>query len=200
MKKQKQGLFFAALMVVGLPNAFAQLEIGGDLLESCSRIEGHRNSGNYAEARDAARLCLEGLEQELEGEIGQYFLMEVAGWRRTSFEQNKVMGFSNTSARYQKNGMSVTVSLTGGAGGAFGLGALGGFASLAILQSGRQVRVAGLPAVINPDGSVMVPLEDGSFLSFESSDFNDADSALSGMGDLVDAFPVADINRTLVEG
>jgi len=43
-------------------------------------------------------------------------------------------------------------------------------------------------------------LEDGSFLSFESSDFDDADSALSGMGDLVDAFPVADINRTLVEG
>ena len=200
MNKKKQGLFLAALIAISMPDAFAQLEVGGDLLDNCSRIEGLRNAGNYAEARDAARLCLEGLEQELEGEIGQYFLMEVAGWTRTSFEQNTAMGFSNTSARYEKDGMSVTVSLTGGVGGGFGLGALGGLASLGILQSGRQVRVAGLPAVINPDGTVMVPLEDGSFLSFESSDFNDADSALSGMGDLVDAFPVADINRTLLEG
>ena len=200
MNKKKQGFFLAALIAISMPNAFAQLEVGGDFLDNCSKIEGLRNAGNYAEARDAARLCLEGLEQELEGEIGQYFLMEVAGWTRMSFEQNTAMGFSNTSARYEKDGMSVTVSLTGGVAGGFGLGALGGLASLGVLQSGRQVRVAGLPAVINPDGTVMVPLEDGSFLSFESSDFNDADSALSGMGDLVDTFPVADINRTLLEG
>ena len=200
MNKRKQGLLLAALIAIGMSNAFAQLEVGGDLLDSCSRIDGLRNAGNYAEARDAARFCLEGLEQELEGEIGQYFLMEVAGWRRTSFEQNTAMGFSNTSARYEKDGISVTVSLTGGVGGGFGLGALGGLANLGILQSGRQVRVAGLPAVVNADGTVMVPLEDGSFLTFESPAFNDADSALSGMGDLVDAFPVADINRTLLEG
>ncbi len=199
MHKKIQELFFsAAILVVGIPAAFAQLEIGGDMLSNCSRIEGLRSTGNYAEARDAARLCLEGLEQELEGEIGRYFLMEVAGWTRVNFEQSSALGFSNTSARYQKDGNTVTVSLMGGA--AAGFGALGGLAQIGLLQSGRQVRVAGLPAIVNPNGDIMVPLEDGSILNFNSPSFNDADSSLSGMGDLVNAFPVADINRTLSEG
>ena len=62
------------------------------------------------------------------------------------------------------------------------------------------MRVADLPAIVDPNGDIMVPLEDGSILNFNSPSFNDADSSLSGMGDLVNAFPVADINRTLSEG
>jgi hypothetical protein len=92
--------------------------------------------------------------------------------------------------------------LTRGAGGGdavtAGFGALlGGFARAGVLQSGRSVKVRGLPASVQEDGTVMVTLEDGSFLSFMSSSFSDAESALSGMGDLINAFPVADINKTL---
>lgn len=189
-----------ALPMTFLPAAFAQLEVGGDLLDNCSKIDDLQKAENYSEARGAARLCLEGLDQKLEGEVGEHFLMEVAGWKRTSFEQNKAMGFSTTTARYVKDGITANVTLTGGAGGGSGFGALSSIATMGMLQSGRQVRVAGLPAAVNPDGTIMVTLEDGSFLNFESPDFNDADSALAGIGSLVNEFPVADINRTLVEG
>lgn len=88
----------------------------------------------------------------------------------------------------------------GGAGGG-GLGELGGLfggiAQSAILQNGQQVTVAGLKSSVQPDGTITVPLEDGSILTFESYDLDDADSALAGMGDLVDNFPVADINTAL---
>ena len=200
MKKIKSTLFTGATLLIVLPAAFAQLEVGGDMLDNCSRIDDLQKAGNFSEARGAARLCLEGLEQQLEGEVGEYFLMEVAGWKRTSFEQNKAMGFSNTSATYKKDGKSATVSLTGGMGGGSGLGALVGFATKGLLSSGRQLRVAELPAAVNPDGTIIVTLEDGSILNFESPDFGDADAALAGIGSLVDAFPVGDINEALVKG
>jgi len=200
MQNTKSTLFAATTLMIVLPTAFAQLEVGGDMLDNCSRIDDLQKAGNFSEARGAARLCLEGLEQQLEGEVGEYFLMDVAGWKRTSFERSKAMGFSNTSARYEKDGNSATVSLTGGVGGASGLGALAGFATSGLLSSGRQLRVAGLPAAVNPDGTILVTLEDGSILNFESPDFDDADAALAGIGPLVDAFPVADINKALVEG
>lgn len=199
MKKTKGVLFGVAVLTV-LPIASAQLEVGGDMLNNCSRIDDLRKAGKFSEARGAARLCLEGLDQKLEGEVGEHFLMEVAGWKRTSFEQNKALGFSTTTARYQKDGKSATVSLTGGASGESGLGALSRLASMGMMQSGRQVRVAGLPAVVNPDGTILVTLEDGSSLNFKSPNFNEADAALAGIGPLVNAFPVADINKTLVEG
>lgn len=183
-----------------LPAALAQLEVGGDLLGNCSKIDALQKAGNFSEARNAARLCLEGLDQKLEGEVGQYFLNDVAGWKRTSFEQNKAMGFATTTARYEKDGKSANVTLTGGAGSGSSFGALSSIATMGMLQSGRQVRVAGLPAAVNPDGTIMVPLEDGSFLNFDSPDFSDADAALAGIGSLVNAFPVADINKTLVAG
>jgi hypothetical protein len=61
----------------------------------------------------------------------------------------------------------------------------------------KQVKVAGLPATVLPNGQVMVSFEDGTMLNFESSDFTTADAALSGMGDLVDEFPVAEISQAL---
>jgi hypothetical protein len=203
MKKTLTGLTTAVLLSMTLPPAHAQLEVGGDLLDNCSRIDELQKNGKYSEARNLARLCLEGLDQKLEGEVGEYFLEDVAGWKRTRLEQNKTMGLSITTARYEKGGVSADVSLTGGAGSGAGLGALGGFGGLAamgMLQSGRQVRVGGLPAAVNPDGTILVTLEDGSFLSFKSRNYNDADSALEGIGPLVNEFPVADINRTLVKG
>lgn len=180
--------------------ASAQLEVAGDMLDNCSKIEGLREEEKLADARDAARLCLEGLEQELEGQVGQHFLDEVAGWTRTSFEQSKAMGFATTTARYRKDGKTVTVTLMGGAGGGSGLGALSSLAAMGMMQGGKQVRVAGLAATVGPDGTISVTLEDGSFLSFKCPDFDDADSALAGMGELVDQFPVAEINTTLKEG
>lgn len=191
----------AAVAAAGLCGAaHAQLEVSGDLLSNCAQIENLRKAGNQNEALNSARLCLQGLEQELTGEIGQFFPQDVAGWRRTSFEESSAMGFTNISSTYEKGDNSATVSLTREAGGGGGLGLgglLGGLARAGLAQSGRQVRVAGLSASVQPDGTISVSLEDGSFLTFMSPQFDDADAALEGIGDLVNGFPVADINRTL---
>lgn len=192
--------------VLAAPCAMAQLEVGGDLLDNCGDIDALQSAGNFSQARDKARLCLEGIEQQLVGEVGQFFQAQVGAWTRTSFEESNVLGFTNISATYEKAGASVDVALTGtsgggGAGGAGGLGAfgglLGGLAQNAILQSGQQVTVAGLPSSVQPDGTITVPLQDGSLLVFSSSDFSSADAALAGMGDLVNDFPVAQINAAL---
>jgi hypothetical protein len=203
MSKKAFGVLVALLTVTSANKVLAQLEVGGDLLDNCAEIDALQNAGNFTEARDKARLCLEGLEQQLVGEIGQFFLEQIGDWTRTSFEQNQVMGFTNITAVYEKDDIAVDVSLTGQAGGGGGgaLGGLGGIfggiAQSAILQSGQQVTVAGLPSSVTPDGVLNVPLEDGSILTFMSSDLDTADAALAGMGDLVNDFPVADINAAL---
>lgn len=203
MSKKAFGVLVALLTVTSANKVLAQLEVGGDLLDNCAEIDALQNAGNFTEARDKARLCLEGLEQQLVGEIGQFFLEQIGDWTRTSFEQNQVMGFTNITAVYEKDDIAVDVSLTGQAGGGGGgaLGGLGGIfggiAQSAILQGGQQVTVAGLPSSVTPDGVLNVPLEDGSILTFMSSDLDTADAALAGMGDLVNDFPVADINAAL---
>lgn len=201
MPKKTHALLAGILAAAALPAARAQLEIGGSLLDNCAKIDALQKAGNLTEARDKANLCLQGIEQKLQGQVGQLFHTDIAGWKRTSFDQNIVMGFANVSANYRKKDTEVSVSLTRGAGGdsvGAGIGKLlGGFARAGILQSGRSVRVGGLPATVQQDGTVMVALDDGAFLSFMSSSFSDADSALAGMGDLINAFPVADINKTL---
>ena len=205
MSATRMAVMMGAWLAVGAPSAFAQLEVGGDLLDNCAEIDPLQNAGNFSEARDKARLCLEGLEQELTSEVGQYFLPQIGDWTRTSFEQNQVMGLTNITAEYEKGDVTVTVTLTGAAGGGAGAGGLGGLGGLfggvvqsALLQSGQQVTVAGIPSTVQPDGNLVVPLEDGSLLTFMSPDLNSADDALSGMGDLVNDFPVAEINAALL--
>ena len=97
-----------------------------------------------------------------------------------------------------KSTFEFILPMTLSGGGLGGLGGLfGGIAQSAILQGGQQVTVAGLPSSVTPDGVLNVPLEDGSILSFTSSDFDSADAALSGFGDLVNDYPVAEINAAL---
>lgn len=184
----------------------AQLQVGGDLLDNCANVDDLVAANNFSDARDVARLCLEGIEQELVGEISAFFLPQIGNWTQTELTENNVMGFNNITAVYENANIQVNVALTGqaggGSGGALGGlgglgGLLGGIASSAVLQSGQQVTVAGLPASISPEGQLMVPLEDGSFLTFDSPDLNSADAAISGMGDLINDFPVADINAAL---
>jgi hypothetical protein len=188
----------ACVLLAASPAAMAQLEVGGSALDNCSQIDALRKAGNFTEARDKAQICLEALEQEVTGSVGKLFAADVAGWKRTSIEQNAAMGFTNVSATYAKGDATATVDLTGTGSGGGGLGGLlGGFARAGLAGSGQQVRVAGLPASVQSDGTIMVTLEDGSFLSFSSSKFNSQESALAGLGDLVNAFPVAEINKAL---
>ncbi len=181
------------------PAAFAQLELGGNLTDNCAQIDALQRAGKLTEAREKASLCLQGIEQALQGRVGAHFRTEIAGWKRTSYDETMAMGFANISADYEKNGETVTVSLTRGAGGdTAGLGQLlGGFARMGMLGAGRSVRVGGLPGTVQEDGTVMVALDGGSFLTFSGSSFSDPNSALAGMGDLIDAFPVAAINEAL---
>ncbi len=190
--------FFAIVSTVAwLPNAVAQLEVGGTLLDNCAQIDALRKSGDFAAARAKAQSCLQGLDQELQSQVSELFPESVGGWRRTKIEQNQALGFNNVSATYQKAETRATVSLTGGAGGsdANSLGGLlGGIARMG-LQAGQQVRVGGLPASVQGDGTIAVSLENGSFLTFASTAFRDQAEALAGLGDLVNGFPVAEINK-----
>jgi hypothetical protein len=189
---------FATVLLVAAPAALAQLEVGGSALDNCSQIDSLRKAGNFTEARDKAQICLEALEQEVTGSVGKLFSASVEGWTRTSIEQSNALGFTNVTATYTKGETEATVALTGTGGGDGGLGGLlGGFARAGLAGTGQQVRVAGLPATVQPDGTITVTLEDGSFLMFSSSSFRSQETALAGLGDLVNAFPVADINEAL---
>ncbi|HUQ53128.1 MAG TPA: hypothetical protein VM692_12965 [Gammaproteobacteria bacterium] len=197
MRHVRYGLAAAAL--IGAPLAMAQLEVGGSALDNCSKIDALRKAGNYTEARDKAQACLDALEQEVTGSVGKLFSTNVAGWARANLQQDKVLGFTNVTATYKKGEHEATVALTGtGGGGGGGLGGLlGGFARAGLAGSGQQVRVGGLPASVQPDGTITVTLEDGSFLTFSSSSFTSQETALAGLGDLVNGFPVAEINKAL---
>jgi hypothetical protein len=189
----------AGLLLASAAPAFAQLEVGGSVLDTCAQIDPLRKAGNFTEARDKAQICLEALEQEVTGAVGKLFAADVAGWKRTDLQQDTALGFNNVSATYMKGETEATVALTGtGGSGGGGLGGLlGGFARAGLAGTGQQVRVAGLPASVQADGSITVTLEDGSFLMFSSSSFNSQEAALAGLGDLVNAFPVAQINEAL---
>jgi hypothetical protein len=197
MDNASYGLLVATLLV-SAPAAMAQLQVGGSALDNCAQIDALRKAGNFTEARDKAQICLEALEQEVTGSVGKLFAANVAGWTRTDIEQNTALGFTNVTATYTKGETSATVSLTGTGSGGGGLGGLlGGFARAGLAGTGQQVRVAGLPATVQPDGTIAVTLEDGSFLTFSSSQFSTQEAALAGLGELVNAFPVAAINKAL---
>jgi hypothetical protein len=180
-----------------IASAHAQLEIASSG-DDCSKIEALRKAGNLGEARNKAQACIEELNQELASNTAKLFPADVAGWKRGTTEQNQTLGVNNVSTTYVKAKHTVTVSLTGGAKGANNLGGvLSGIAKFGIKSSGTQIKVAGLPGSVQADGSVMVTLDDGSFLGFTCPDFHTADDALAGFGDLVNAFPVGDINKRL---
>jgi hypothetical protein len=197
MHKEKSCLL-AAVLLMSAPAALAQLQVGGSALDNCAQIDALRKAGNLTEARDKAQVCLEALEQEVTGSVGKLFSATVAGWTRTKIEQENALGFTNVTATYTKAETTATVSLTGTGSGGGGLGGLlGGFARAGLASTGQSVRVAGLPATVQTDGTIAVTLEDGSFLTFSSSAFNTQEAALAGLGDLVNAFPVAAINKAL---
>jgi hypothetical protein len=197
MLKERYGLLTGLLIATASP-AIGQLEVGGSVLDNCGQIDALRKAGKLTEARDKAQICLDALEQEVTGSVGKLFSAEVAGWRRTSIEQDSALGFTNVTATYAKAETTATVALTGTGGDEGGLGGfLGGLARAGLASSGQQVRVAGLPANVQTDGTISVNLEDGSFLTFSSSSFDSQETALAGLGDLVNAFPVAEINKAL---
>lgn len=197
MRTILRGSLTLALLALGSSSAFAQLDVGDSGLAACSQIDALSKAGNYSAAHQKAEACLQALDQKLQGEVGKLFPQTVAGWTRGNLEQNTVAGFNNISATYKKAAHSATVSLTAGnvGGGAVG-GLLGGLARMG-MQAGQQVKVAGLPASVQTDGTIAVTLDSGAFLTFKSPAFSDQKSALAGLGDLVNAFPVAQINKIL---
>lgn len=190
-----RGSLTLVALVVGVSSAFAQLEVGDTGLSACGQIDALNKAGNYSAAHDKAQACLDALDQKLQGEVSKLFPQTVSGWTRASLEQNTVAGFNNITATYKKATHTAEVSLMKGGSGSLG-GLIGGFARIG-MQAGQQVKVAGLPAAVQPDGTVAVSLTSGAFLTFKCPDFSTQQSALSGIGDLVNAFPVAQINAKL---
>ena len=197
MRTMITGGLALVLLLAGAQSALAQLDVGDSGLNACSQIDSLSKAGNYSAAHEKAQACLEALDQKLQGEVGKQFPQTVAGWTRGNLQQNTVAGFNNVSATYKKDKHSASVSLTAGSGGTGSLGSLLGGLARAGMQNGQQVKVAGLPASVQSDGTIAVTLQSGAFLTFKSPDFSDQKSALAGLGDLVNAFPVAQINKTL---
>jgi len=197
MRTMVTGGLALVLLLAGAQSALAQLDVGDSGLNACSQIDSLSKAGNYSAAHEKAQACLEALDQKLQGEVGKQFPQTVAGWTRGNLQQNTVAGFNNVSATYKKDKHSASVSLTAGSGGTGSLGSLLGGLARAGMQNGQQVKVAGLPASVQSDGTIAVTLQSGAFLTFKSPDFSDQKSALAGLGDLVNAFPVAQINKTL---
>lgn len=197
MRSILRGSLTVALLALGCSSAFAQLDVGDSGLNTCSQIDGLSKAGNYSAARQKAEACLQAIDQKMQSQVGSLFPETVAGWARGNLNQNTVAGFNNISATYKKAAHSTSVSLMGGSagGGAIG-GLLGGMARMG-MQAGQQVKVAGLPASVQTDGTIAVTLDSGAFLTFKCPDFPDQKSALAGIGDLVNAFPVAQINKAL---
>ena len=197
-ERRSRLVLIVLLAALVLPaSASAQLDVGGSLLDACKEIEKLRLKGDIPGAKKAASDCLEGLERETDKSIGQYFLEEIAGWKRVRFEQNVAMGIRNANAEYEKDGVRVRVTFMSGGGGR-GIGsAISSFARMGIVGGGRQVTIAGLPANVLPDGTVLVTFGDDSSLNFESSAYQTAEESLAGMGDLIDKFPVADMRKEL---
>ena len=197
MRTMISGGLALLLLLAGARNALAQLDVGDSGLSACAQIDGLSKAGNYSAAHEKAQACLEALTQKLQGEVGKQFPQTVAGWSRGNLQQNTVAGFNNITATYKKDKHSADVSLTAGNGGSGAIGSLLGGIARAGMQTGQQVKVAGLPASVQTDGTIAVTLESGAFLTFKSPEFSDQKSALAGLGDLVNAFPVAQINKTL---
>jgi hypothetical protein len=197
MKISVSSRLFGIVVLGMMGSAHAQLEVtssGSD----CGQIESLRKAGNLGEARNKAQACIEALNNELATAAGNAFPADVAGWKRGKVEQNQALGVNNVSTTYVKSNHTAQVSLTGGGKGANNVGGLlSGIAKFGVKSSGKQIKVAGLPGSVLPDGSIMVTLDDGSFLGFTCPDFHTADDALAGLGDLVNAFPVGDINKHL---
>jgi hypothetical protein len=163
---------------------------------SCSGVMKLVEKGDYKAALTEARFCVEVLEQKMQGAVTAHFSESVAGWTRNDLREESVLGMSNITAEYSKGDATLTVSLIGGqgSGGAFG-GALGSIAQMGMMQSGKRVRIQGLPATIDPQGKVTIQLNDGAFISVSSPQYQQQDTALEALEPFLDAFPFSKINE-----
>ncbi len=166
---------------------------------SCKGIMKHLDKEDYKGALNDARLCVELLEQKVQGSVTKSFSESVAGWERTSISEENVLGMANITAEYSKGDDTLSVSLVGGkgsgSGGAFG-NALGSIATMGMMQAGgKRIRVQGLAATVTAEGEVIIQLDDGAFVTVSSPQYSSQDTAIDALESFLDAFPFAEINK-----
>jgi len=165
--------------------------------DSCGGIMRLVEKGDHKEALEEARWCVEALESVLQGSVSEHFEAEVAGWRRTDIREESAMGMSSIIGEYRKGDTTLVVTLIGGQGsGSILGGALGGLAQMGLMQSGKRFRVQRLKASVDAQGQITVNLDDGSFISVKSPQYNTQEEALDALEPFLDAFPFAKINET----
>jgi Fe2+ transport system protein FeoA len=157
-------------------------------IESCKAITGLYKAGDINATVEEARWCLEGLEQIKQGQVGELFLKEHNGWKRTSFKNNKTMGMSITNAEYKKANKKIKIAMMSGQSG---LGALSALSSMG-MQAGKKVRIQRRTGVNLSQGkkvNIMVNLKSGGTLAFES--YN---ASYQEVLDFAKKYPVAKID------
>ncbi|CAN5211544.1 hypothetical protein BH24PSE2_BH24PSE2_02300 [soil metagenome] len=178
------------LLLAGVMS-FSVAQAQEDPAESCDGIVELYTEGDVDGALEEARWCVEALEQVKQGEVGDVFAAEVAGWKRQSINQNEAMGIAVTEASYTKGDQTISVNLMGGAGGG-GLGILGGIAEMGMMSAGKKIRIDKRSAVANSEGNsntVMVSLKSGGSLTFESRDVD-----LDTVVEFAKSFPIGELD------
>lgn len=178
-------LFFSAL-------AFSYQSIAQDTpSESCQAAAELAAEGDLDGAIEEASWCLEGLQQIKQEQSSAVFPDEINGFTGGDLESNSAMGMRITSREYNKDGNTISVTLTGGSGE--GMGGFAAMAQMGMMGGGKKIRVQRRTVLDNSDGddvSFMASLKSGAMLMFESSD---ADNAT--VLEFVKAFPIAELDE-----
>ncbi len=115
-------------------------------------------------ALEEAKWCLEALEQLKQAKLVEAFPETVKGWKRGDVNANKGMGMSVIETRYEKDGKTINVSLTGGMEG------LGAFAQMGLAAGGNKVRIQRKTAYVmggSDSPELMMTLEGGKLLKLD---------------------------------
>ncbi len=160
--------------------------------DTCKSASSLFKEGDIEGALEEARWCVTQLEQLKQGQTSAFFKDEIGGYIGGKLESNQAMGFTVIERRYNKESISISVTLSGGASGA----ANNAFAAIAAFgmqaAQGKKVRIQRRTAIVNDENGsvqVVITLKSGGMLTFDSSELSKDD--VIGFAKI---FPVADLD------
>ena len=182
-----------SLMLVVTSALFVMPSIAEDSpADTCKSAASLFSEGDIEGALEEARWCVTQLEQLKQGQTSSFFKDEIDGYVGGKIESNQAMGFTVIERRYSKGGVSISVSLSGGASGA----ANNAFAAIASFgmqaAQGKKVRIQRRTAVVNDDNGsaqVVITMKSGGMLTFDSSELS-SDELVA----FAKAFPVSELD------
>lgn len=179
-------------------NGFAQQQSADDAASACKEAARLIEEDDLVGALGEAQWCVDSLQQLRQQQTLTLFPESLEGFDGGELTNQSAMGMTMIERVYQKNGQSVSVSLTSGVAGS-GLAALAQLGmGLGATGVGKKIRVQ-KRTVVNmstpgSDSEYMVQLKSGGMLMITSKDLNEED-----LLDIVKAFPIAGLDDALAQ-